>query len=82
MAETLATTEEIHEVENKIRETGFYNPEIWRRKLMGKWPNPVKVTFTDAEEAMIKEMSNKTGYPRADIVRMAVHDLHFRIMIE
>lgn len=30
MAEILATTEEIRDVERCIKETGFYNPYLWR----------------------------------------------------
>ena len=34
MAEILATSEEIHEVERRSAETGFYNPYHWRSFVM------------------------------------------------
>lgn len=60
---------------------GLYHPDIWRAKYIGK-PFPLReVEFDESEQAMIREMANKFGYPRMDIVRMAVRDAYAHYMV-
>jgi hypothetical protein len=76
----LMTQEEINEVADGINK-GLYHPDIWRAKYIGK-PFPLReVDFDEAEQAMILEMANKFGYPRMDIVRMAVRDAYFHYIV-
>ena len=59
----------------------FYNPEQWRTRYLGKWICPTRVEFDEAEEAMIRQLANKFGYPKEDIVRMAVRDMFVHYIV-
>ena len=64
-------------VQKKCRD----EPDIWRTRYLGK-PYPLtKVEFDEAEQAMIREISHKIGYPRNDVVRMAVRDAYFHYIV-
>ena len=62
-------------------ENYFYKPEDWRRVYLARAYPLTKVEFSDEEQAMIREMAHKFGYPRVDIVRQAVRDMYFHHMI-
>lgn len=58
-----------------------HHEDIYRARYLGR-PYPLtKVDFDDTEQAMIREISHKVGYPREDVVRQAVRDLYFRVCV-
>ena len=58
-----------------------HHEDIYRARYLGR-PYPLtKVEFDETEQAMIREISHKTGYSREDVVRQAVRDLHFRVCV-
>lgn len=76
----LMTPDEIARATDEFNK-GLYHPDIWRAKYIGK-PFPLReVDFDEVEQTMIREMANKFGYPRVDIVRMAVRDAYFHYIV-
>lgn len=54
--------------------------EIWECRLMGEFIYPRRVEFSADEVQMIRELSQKTGYPRDFVIREAVRRLYDQIM--
>lgn len=54
--------------------------EVWECRLMGEFIYPRRVEFSADEVQMIREMSQKTGYPRDYVIREAVRRLYDQIM--
>ena len=54
--------------------------EIWETRYLGEWVLPKKVEFTSEEVQMIREMSQKTGYPRDLVIKEAIHYLYDKVI--
>ena len=76
----LMTQEEINEIADGINK-GLYHPDIWRANFIDRFYPLTKVEFDESEQAMIRQMSHTFGYPREDIVRMAVRDAYFHYIV-
>ncbi len=55
---------------------GFYHPELWSTKYIGRWCWPTKVEFDCDEEKMLSEIARYTGYSRDFIAREAVRYMY------
>lgn len=65
----------------KREDRTFYDPSLWdpelrKARYLGRWINPTRVEFDCDEERMVKELSQKTGYPRSEVVRESVRYLY------
>lgn len=54
--------------------------EVWECRLMGEFIYPRRVEFSADEVQMIRELNQKTGYPRDFVIREAVRRLYDQIM--
>ena len=81
MSEILATSDEIHDIEKRIEDTGFYNPKLWPRKYVGRFITCTKYELSDEEYSMVREIAHKAGYPMRDVIHMAIADYYRCVMI-